>query len=248
MVNANYMELSGAFNFRDIGGYMSVEGKTVRRGVVFRADSLAYLTIQDRKTLKSKNIKRIIDLRDEREVVAAPDVFEDDDEITVIHIPLLEDYNSPPLHPETLTTEPVPDLSALYIRCVETCGARIRSVFELFSRPIDGATVVHCTAGKDRTGVIVALLLDLCGVNRNAILEDYAVSERLLEPNLDTLLGHLEQVIGRPEREEYLMSEKRSMERTLAHIDSVYGSSVRYLHTVGLSNSNAKSIRQLLLE
>lgn len=172
--------LQGASNFRDIGGHLGLAGRKVRPGVLFRSDHLAALTPHDSDILHNLGLTRAIDFRGVRErtsqayeLSGVVQVSLPIEPTLVQHVQmLLKDGN-------LLSTEDVcsmmqntyRDFVTLHVKC-------LRSFFQLLlSTP--SPTVFHCTAGKDRTGFAAALLLAALGVERNAIMDDYLLTNEL---------------------------------------------------------------------
>jgi protein-tyrosine phosphatase len=172
--------LAGAPNFRDLGGYRTASGGTVKRGIVFRSSKLAALTPVDWARVRTLGIGHVYDLRTVEERRAEPDNWP---------APAPAAYGSPK-----------PDMSASIAAMKRAGGdpAKVRAVIRhvyaamptlyapeysaFFHGLADGdqPVVVHCTAGKDRTGVASALLLTALGVPRATVVGDYQLTERLL--------------------------------------------------------------------
>ncbi|GAB2564676.1 tyrosine-protein phosphatase [Leucobacter ruminantium] len=170
-VAAGRMLLDGAHNFRDLGGY-AASGSALRPGLLYRADALNALTDADLDTLRGLGIGLVLDLREGTERLANPDRVDG----------LGVEHRSVPLHDDQLmnaagVTQPAVDEQ--YRLYWERFGHRVAEAVGVLlaaERP----AVVHCTAGKDRTGVVVAVLLELLGVPRETISADYLVSCRFL--------------------------------------------------------------------
>jgi len=172
--------LAGAPNFRDLGGYRTASGKVVKRGVVFRSSKLAALTPVDWAKVQTLGVGHVYDLRTVEERTAEPDNWP---------APTPESYGSPK-----------PDMGATLVAMKQAGGdpVKVRAVirhfyagmptlyapeYSAFFHGLAGGAkpvVVHCTAGKDRTGVASALLLTALGVPRATVVDDYELTERLL--------------------------------------------------------------------
>ena len=159
------------YNCRELGGYCTPEGFT-KEAVFVRSDNTTHLTEQEIKHLKSYGLSTVIDLRHKPEIADDPDPFEHDPEIDYQNI-AVTDYAS-------FTTEDLNEilLSDLYITMSEN-KVFIQSVFESLAKA-KGTVLFHCSAGKDRTGLISALLLKLMGVAQSDIVADYQVSNTYL--------------------------------------------------------------------
>ena len=166
------LDIPGAINFRDTGGLPAGVSRT-RAGVLYRSGNLARLDEDGIRAFSGLGIRRVIDLRDDAEVAGAPSRF-DDRELVVQRVPLFLGSVA------SFFVEDVP-LTEMYRRLVEDSAARVVEVVRgvLADQPV----LVHCTVGKDRTGVTVAITLAAAGVDRDAVVADYARTEALLPPS-----------------------------------------------------------------
>jgi len=181
---AGWVELEGCFNFRDLGGYQTAEGRRLRTGLVFRSDGLQHLTGADLEHLTDKvGLASVIDLRSTEEI--------DEDgsgriseRATIHHVPLFERSRSQArtIDPESMP----PNMGELYFIMLTAARVPIVEVVRLLS-DFDHPAVFHCAAGKDRTGVISALLLSLLGIPEETIVVDYAFSRA----NIDQINARL---------------------------------------------------------
>lgn len=174
------IEVPGTFNFRDLGGYSTQDGATVATGRLYRADGLGRLGEDGIAMLKEMRIVSVVDLREEKEVANIPDAV-DGLGARYSHMPLLGNRYFP-LNaniPDRIVLDP-PSLPGLYAAMIETAGSRFVDVISHLSEIEEDAAVFHCSAGKDRTGLIAAFVLSLLGVERDAVIQDYALTEEYL--------------------------------------------------------------------
>ena len=164
------IRLEGAVNFRDLGGYPVGGGWRTRWRVLFRADGLGDLTPTDFDTLRALDIRTVIDLRSGDELERGRfDV--DAHPVTFYHFPIIEKL------PDADEFDRRPGLlGSQYQEMLRDAGMPIRSVLEILASPDALPAVFHCTAGKDRTGVLSALVLSLLGVDEESVVADYALS------------------------------------------------------------------------
>jgi protein-tyrosine phosphatase len=172
-----HLTFEGGCNFRDIGGYVTADGRTVRWGQVFRTAVLSYFKPSDHLRLQGLKVRAICDLRraDERakEPTRWPDrnthplSFEDG-----INMPTIRAFAA--LRPQTASGM-FDSMIDLYRALPEWMSGRIRGMFECIARE-HVPMVVHCAAGKDRTGVAIGLLLAVLGVDRSTIMQDYLLT------------------------------------------------------------------------
>lgn len=232
--------VSGATNFRDVGGLPAGGGRT-REGVLYRSGNLVAVDDAGVRTLRRLGIRRVIDLRDETEVAHAPSRL-DDLAVEVWHEPLFLGSVA------SFFTQDL-SLDALYAAIIDDSADRVVAVVRgiLGAQPV----LVHCTVGKDRTGVTVAIALAAAGVDREAVIADYARTEDLLpvERNAAVLRAiralhpdavHAEALATR--------SPAPVMRALLDRLDREFGSPLGYLRAHGLIAEEAARLREVLVD
>ncbi len=189
--STRHFALEGAHNVRDIGGYSTADGKTVAWGRVFRADSLDSLTPDDQRAVADANVGTVVDFRGADEI-AKSGVDQVPESIDVVNIPLLDESTqalSEAIQTAMTTGDPAVMQEMLGDGKAERIGdegfvvqldqpetmAGYADTMRLIADS-DGALVYHCTAGKDRTGMMTALLLGLLGVPDDTIVDDFVLS------------------------------------------------------------------------
>jgi len=230
-------------NFRDVGGASAVDGRQVRRGALFRSDYPIRMDGPVRDRLEDLGLARVVDLRDEAEVAAAADLFGDAG-FEVVHAPVFQGSA------ESFVQEGF-DLDRLYRHMLDESGDRLVEAVRAVSTTARGAVLVHCTVGKDRTGLVIALILGALGVHRHQIVADYARTQANLSVDwveervrvLSDLHGH--DVSGAAE----LLggSPPSAMEAVLDRLDRDWGSPAGYLGAHGLTVSELTWLRARLL-
>lgn len=238
-----YIALEGCYNFRDLGGYRARDGRVVRSGQLFRSDALHYLSEADVLKLRDElGVRAIIDVRsaDERDAEPASELA--GPPVAYHHMPLFPG-GRPPRDDEEVAVE----LGDRYFQILQAAAQPIREVFELIAR-LPGPTVFHCAAGKDRTGMIAALLLSLLGVEERDVVEDYAATSL----NLDRIIERLyaSKGYGAIVRElppESLHAQPRTMESLFAQLRHVHGSARGYLCEIGVSEATLLQLEERLL-
>ncbi len=250
------IEMEGVSNFRDVGGYKTADGQRVRRGLVFRSGGLMHLTDADMKKLDAIGFKLICDLRGKEEIAEEPDRLPTNPAPEYLHLPLtVQDDRRRRLR--ALMTGPeaiLPMLPDMYIRTMidgnaKLYGGLLRRLAEADNLP----TLIHCTAGKDRTGVAVALLLLLLGVPDDVVIADYSLSNLYF----DTFFEYGKQVAHRlrwfgvraEDLSPLFMANPETLRMTLTHIRTQYGSVETYLRdTAGLDDATVATLRTHFLE
>ncbi|MGB7053104.1 MAG: tyrosine-protein phosphatase [Acidimicrobiales bacterium] len=202
--------LEGAFNFRDLGGYPSRDGRHTRWGLLFRSDTLHELTQADVEVIRGLGLTTVIDLRTPKELARTGRGLLGPEPIGFHHLSVLGDgtaageprvdgadgpradgpradagkYDTP----GEAMAAPAPvgeDLSARYRWYLDVGRESLTEALTLIGDPSRLPLVFHCAAGKDRTGVLAALVLDLAGVDHQIIVEDYVITAGRMEPILD---------------------------------------------------------------
>ncbi len=182
---AAWVSLDGCFNFRDLGGYQTRDGRRMRPGRVFRSDGLQELTPSDLDLLCGEmGLGTVIDLRSDEEVseVGCGRIAE---RATIHHVPLFQSTRSGAAADAVRSQLPA-DMGGLYFLMLTAAQDPIVQVVKLLAAA-ESPAVFHCAAGKDRTGVISALLLSLLGVPEDTIVADYAFSRRNIDQINDRL-------------------------------------------------------------
>jgi protein-tyrosine phosphatase len=231
--------LNGTRNLRDLGGYPTVDGRQTRWRVLYRSDCLDQLDEAGQTWLIEAGLRTIVDLRGPQEVAEKPNVFATSGRVRYRQVPFWEG----PL-PDGFD----PDLSNGYKRELDLCGERLCAIFGALLEPEALPALVHCAAGKDRTGIAVGLLLDAAGVARETIGQDYALSAECLGPEYVAEGRIWVAQIGR-EWERWAHSFETPPERmlkTLEYVDRQFGGTAAYLHRHGLEASHLERLRHLL--
>ncbi|MDN3497213.1 tyrosine-protein phosphatase [Planococcus sp. APC 4015] len=259
-------ELEGTFNFRDLGGLPTTSGEPTAYGVLYRSDALHALTPAGDAELAASDIGVIVDFRTPTERDVSPDRMPRARRIRDVHLPLLEGAMSH-IVKEALEARALgdhtafgraadkamanlPTLADMYVQMLEHGAAPFAEVARLVAQPGDEpAVLIHCTAGKDRTGVCAALLLDAAGVTREAIVADYVATEQHLSGQwLDAMTAMVERfgVAVTPELAEIMGGSPASaIESALAWVDG-QGGAAAYLQSGGLTDSELAAFRARL--
>lgn len=243
----NHPHLPDLRNLRDVGGLRTRDGRRVRSGVVLRSATPFFLdATQAHALVDDLGIRTRVDLRSEVEIEELPNTHVSSLPHQAVHLPLRSGGEW------THHTDPVDRneaVAAHYARYLRHSPSSITRIVALAADPGSAAMLVHCSAGKDRTGVAVAVLLSAAGVERDEIVADYARTREDLDALLDqlrTLPAYKERLAALPE--ESLTAEPRTMELFLAHLDSEYGGATGYLAAHGVGGDLLEGLRRTLLE
>jgi len=238
-----HIALEGAVNFRDLGGYETTDGHRIRWRTLFRADSLSRLTTGDRETIRKLGVATVIDLRTSSELEGGRFPVE---EIPVgfHHLPLLDEVP----HPDDFELTPGM-LAASYLQMVEDAASQIGHVLTIVAERRAHPVIVHCTAGKDRTGVLVAVLLGVLGVPDGTIVADYALSAEAMAALRRKLVERYPEGKDVIERSDEVFSAVPSnITNLLLALRERYGSIVEYAAAAGAGQSVVDALREILLE
>ena len=237
--------LRGASNFRDLGGYTGLDGRTVQWRRLFRSDHLAGLTAQDLATLSALGVTRALDFRGVAESAAVPYALPGvASHSLAIEPTLLQNMQNMLRAGQTITA---PDMERLmqdtYRTFVHSNSPRFA---ELFTHVLtaDAPLVFHCTAGKDRTGFAAALILLALGVPRAVVMQDYLLTNELLRVP-PTLTGW-----APPEVLDVLWRVQEDfLDSALHAVDAAYGDVTRYLETaLGVGAQERAHLARLYLQ
>lgn len=260
--------LEGTFNFRDLGG-LPAAGGTTANGVLYRSDALHALTPAGEAALAASGIGVVVDFRTEEERLMAPDRLPRDRGLHEVHLPLLEGAMSSVVK-EALEAHylgdrtamgraaeqamaHLPSLGEMYVSMLEHGAPSFARVARFVAVPDDverPAVLVHCTAGKDRTGVASALLLAAAGVPHEAIVADYVQTQQHLSGAwLDAMTAMIERfgVTVSPALAEIIGGSPASaIDAALTWVDG-HGGADAYLQSGGLTDAELDALRSRLV-
>lgn len=243
MESSARIPVPGTYNLRDVGGFAASSG-TVRNGVLFRSDGLHNLGEAGRQRLRDLRVGTIVDLRDEFEVHVMPDDIDGLD-VEVRRLPVFEGSGA------SQGSSGI-SLESLYQRIVTQHSGVVLEALREIGRAGERSVLVHCTAGKDRTGIVIALALLAVGVDRPAVVEDYAATERYLAGEwLETMIDMMARY-GVPDSPELRLlmggSPPEVLDATIERLEREHGGVQEYLAVSGMSLSELASLEKALLE
>ncbi len=252
-----FLPLEGGVNFRDIGGYETADGRAIRWGQIYRAGVLSQLTPADQEHLGRLGVRLVCDLRTESEVQKRPDRLPTNPECQWLHLPIENLERSTRIRGLKALLFDRSELDNLmdegYIRVmIDENGPLVGQALRLMADPNNRPFVIHCSAGKDRTAVIIALLLHILGIPQETILADYTLSNLHydkfragIQQDLHSLkrwgvtVDHLQAVI---------LVKAARLEKTVGHIEQKYGSVTDYLEIqAGVDHQIINQLRTNLL-
>lgn len=257
---ARLLKLEGGCNFRDIGGYAAGNGQTVKWGQVYRTGVLSYFTSNDHPSLLNLGVRAICDLRRAEEREREPTRWPD---ASVHALSWADDATAPTIRGFAATRPATAagmrdSMIDLYRALPAWMGPRIRGLLaciETGKAPV----VVHCAAGKDRTGIAIAVLLSALGVAHETIVTDYLLTndagnfEQFILTRKDSHLGLAaahDPLLSMPEdiRRVLFAADADYLQAALDQIDTGYGGIESYLRSSAQTDAQAlQRIRELLL-
>lgn len=220
----NRLHLPVTYNFRPIAG--------TRPGALYRSDALAELTREGRTTLRGLGVRRVIDLRSgfDRRVGGADRLWRVGADL--VKVPVFSDAKKSDLY--TLTLE------SLYRRLLDHNSAALGAAIRAVADAPPGAVVVHCTAGKDRSGLVAALIQLSVGIDVDAVVDDYVLTQdNLAGPWAERMLRRVGRfrITVTPQLERLLLSSPaEALTETLEHLHTEHGGIDSYLAACGVTD------------
>jgi protein tyrosine/serine phosphatase len=228
----------GCLNVRDLGGHATEDGAHTRFGAVVRADSVRRLSDDGWRELVTYGIGTIVDLRFHSELAADPPR---DVPVEVVHVPVFPEPESHHWPEIDALGHGAPDdaagTRAVYLELLERGRPRFAEAISAVADAPDGGVLVHCTAGKDRTGLVSALLLRLAGVGVADVGADYALTERYLAPVTRAWIDEADDERDRARRVRMSVTPAAAMVGVLEKLERRHGSVAGYLRAGGASPS-----------
>jgi len=243
------LPVEGMCNVRDLGGFPTSDGRMTSYGRFIRSEVPRAVTRRGLEFLKDYGVAMSIDLRGAQETRRMPSLLAGEPWAEYINIPVFNEqvaHTNGHLSPDRFVKWP-----ELYISMIDGHMDWIRNVFEALARNGSGAVMFNCTTGKDRTGMIAALLLALAGVSYYDIIADYCVSQVYMRPAYADIFGYSpEPASGRSElgpEDPFFKTVPDNMARLLIHIDEEYGGVPEYLSRCGVSAGALSLLRSRLV-
>lgn len=236
---------SGVLNFRDLGGYETEDGHHTRWGRLFRSDAMHDLTQDDLEVFRGLGITSVVDLRSVSEVERTGRGLLAGEPLRFVNSPVLSNYQTD----ESRTNIDEGYMSRRYLEYLEAGAPAFVRVIDEMTNADNYPLVFNCFLGKDRTGVVAALVLSCLGVRRSSIVEDYALTaprvvlivEKLLrDPLLREEVTH-----GNPL---LLGARETTMSNFLSAVDERFGGPVAWAMGAGVPEESIERLRDLLLD
>jgi protein-tyrosine phosphatase len=234
----------GCVNVRDLGGHPTEDGGETRFRAVVRADSVRGLSDEGWEALVDYGVRRIVDLRWHEELAEDPPR---ELPVEVVHIPLLGGRENAIGREIDALLEDVRDpavrRSMMYLEFLRRYPENFAAAVTAVARAPEGAALVHCAGGVDRTGLVSALLLRLAGVAPEHIADDYAASEANWAPRTAVWIDEAEDEGEREFRRFLSRMPPEAMLRVLETLDAEHGGVPGYLRASGIGDEDLERAR-----
>jgi hypothetical protein len=239
------LPLAGAFNFRDLGGYPTDDGRRTRWGRVFRSDTLGELTDEDLDVLRGLGLATVVDLRTAAEVERDGRVHLGDHGLDYVNLSVLPKEGGE----SAAAPSGDADLSERYLWYLQAGRVPLTTALAMVADPGAHPLVFHCTAGKDRTGVLSALVLSCLGVTREAVVDDYVQTAARLDLILQRLRRHpvYGPAVGEAPPGRFRV-EAATMERFLSGLDSRFGGAAAWARSAGVPPATLAALAEAMLD
>lgn len=234
------LAIDGLLNLRDLGGLPLEGGGSSRHGRLLRSDSPHNLDDVGAEALRGAGLRTVVDLRTTSERIDRPNLLVSAADVRTVHAPIFSDDDDFPAGLITATD--------VYCWWLRERGSGIQAALTAIADASSAPILVHCHAGKDRTGVVIALVLLLAGVRPDAIADDYAQSGVQLA---DMLARDRVVALDRgmdPVRAKRLFTVHRdAMVQTIERIDTEHGGTAAYVRSLGVDDARVDRLRALLV-
>jgi protein-tyrosine phosphatase len=239
----------GCVNVRDLGGHVTEDGARTRSGVVVRADNIRDLTKEGWEALVGHGVSRVVDLRFDQERAEDPPA---DLSVEVVHVSVFshwDDEYEREVRRRQRGSDPWEEMLLwLYLDALERNAAEFGRAISAVAAAPDGAVCIHCYAGKDRTGIVAALLLRLAGVSVSDVAADYEASEPNVVRRLAFWIDEAPDDEERALRRRHTHTPAAAMRRVLDDLEARHGSVEGYLLGAGVPAGELESVRRRLRE
>ena len=253
------IKLKHVKNYRDLGGITTSDGRVLKPHMLIRGTTLFDPTLLGIKILKENyNLKTIIDLRTQKELLEKPDIKIDG--VEILHMPVFDESVAGISHEKKVhsfkTLMMMPKMEDLYVQMVtgENLNNIIKILTYILTLPVQKFSVVfHCTAGKDRTGVVAALLLSFLGVDRVTVMNDYLLTNKRVLFKANMAYVGLLITKGNPKLahkiKHYFLAEPNFIKASLNQLEKDFGSLDEFFkQKLGFTEEETKKIKDKFLE
>ena len=248
------LPMDGAHNTRELGGYKTTDGKSVKWGMLYRSDKLSDISDTDQSYLQDLGIKKIIDFRSKEEKEEDPDIIPKG--IDYIEMPISVDGAMRSKIEAVLKGETNKDVKSFLIDANKEFVSNYTDVYEDFLRNLindDGPTLFHCTAGKDRAGFAAAITLIALGVSKEDVINDYMKTNQFTKERIEEIIGQIELMTLYQTDAEILRPllgvEREYIETAFQTAEEKYGSLENFIRDgLNISDEDIQKLRNKFIE
>ncbi len=230
----NVFILENLYNVRHLGDIKTLNGEVTKKYKYIRGSAKGSLNDEEKAHFYNLGTRVIVDLRYTNEITKSPSPLRDYEDTKYYHVDMMGEFWQ-------MREKGYADLSDLYIDLLDDSQAKIKEVFKIFINHKDEGIYFHCTAGKDRTGIIVMLMLSLINVPHQVIVDNYSESyeHNRHRPGYKFM---------KEEWIRFTWSKPEYIEKAIKHLNDKYGGSLKYLEHIGLTNEEINTLKASLLQ
>ena len=248
------LPMDGSHNTRELGGYKTTDGKSIKWGMLFRSDKLSDISKADQAYLQNLGIKKIIDFRSKEEKAEDPDIVPKG--ISYIEMPISVDGAMRSKIEAVLKGETNKEVKSFLIDANKEFVSDYNGVYEDFLKNLiddDGPALFHCTAGKDRAGFAAAITLIALGVSKEDVIKDYMKTNQFTEERIEEIIGQIELMTLYQTDAEVLRPllgvEREYIETAFQTAEDEYGSLMNFIrHGLNISDDDLQKLRTKFLK
>ena len=248
------LPMDGSHNTRELGGYKTTDGKSIKWGMLFRSDKLSDISKADQAYLQNLGIKKIIDFRSKEEKAEDPDIVPKG--ISYIEMPISVDGAMRSKIEAVLKGETNKEVKSFLIDANKEFVSDYNGVYGDFLKNLiddDGPALFHCTAGKDRAGFAAAITLIALGVSKEDVIKDYMKTNQFTEERIEEIIGQIELMTLYQTDAEVLRPllgvEREYIETAFQTAEDEYGSLMNFIrHGLNISDDDLQKLRTKFLE
>lgn len=254
-----HLDIEGAYNVRDVGGYETADGRRTRMRTLFRSDSLHDLTMSSRQLLVAEGLRTVIDLRQTGSVTAEPNVFAGSSSVAYHRVNVMGDEPLPEVSDTSVSLFGADRPPEVYASIIDRRREWMGRTVKLLAAPGALPALYHCNSGRDRAGLVTMLLLGIAGVPPETVIEDYSLSatylwRRIVDREAGRRLGlgpgdfHTSDETRRAYWTERELSPPQAMRASIEHVQREYGGPVEYLLGAGVTREELERLRAEIVE
>jgi protein-tyrosine phosphatase len=246
--HARHVTMERLFNVRDLGGYATVDGRTTRWRTLYRADGIHHACEADVERLLGLGLRSVLDLRTHGELEERGRFTVEHATVAYHHLPVLRETWDGWVDVDR-DVDAVPFLAQRYEEMLDDGAAALAGALEVLAAADAYPAVFHCAAGKDRTGVLAAVVLGVLGVDDDTIVTDYGLSKAAMDSLVDWMRANvpdsLDAMTDQPAA--FLDAPPRAMHQVLEAVRARHGSMAGYVKAIGVDADVVTALRRNLL-